>query len=1736
MTLHKSMWKAVVLMGIAGVLVFAGGGFADDDVIPANITGITVPVTGATPAAGGTGTSEFTVTSVNWTPSASTFAAGTAYTAEITLTAAAGFTFENTAADAFDGKVAGATVTNPAGTAPGGTLLLNAAFPATAPAALASVTPANITGITVPVTGATPAAGGTGTSEFTVTSVNWTPSASTFAAGTAYTAEITLTAAAGFTFENTAADAFDGKVAGATVTNPAGTAPGGTLLLNAAFPATAPAALAAGGAGIIEVEHHGQTSVTLSWTAATGGSGSITYDVYYSETDNLSTLANTKTNGTKATTTVLAGHTYTVTGLTLGTDYYFNVLAKDAATPTPAEVVYVAKHQKTQGLERDEDDDLDDAEGIIEEALEGASPVAQATVGTETQAKTYIEGLIATYTAQPSGFDLNGVTPVVTISEWQSATEGASGTPAGVDGSFKYTVLLTKAPGSPRTVGPVLVEITATPYAGGGGNKQPSLARAPAPTAVSTTKNSITLAAVSLSGTVNGQTPEYALSTDNTEAHIVKSWQSGLTFTGLDGGKDYYAFARAAENATYNAGATSPASAKITTEADAPAAPAVSSVTVNPAQVVVDMDAVAAGGSKTQAFTATVVGVNVPLTTVTWSLPAGATGFSIDPNTGVLTIGTAATKGSSTTVTATAVETGVTDGGSRTGTAKVTVKATGAIAGVLTLTGGAEPKVGYALTANVTGTSGSGQVRYAWLNKKTCNVSTGVCPDTLKTGSTLAKSATYTPSWEDFDNGVRPIVRVVQDVTTGFLEAETKADVNANELFPASLLMTDSTVVSYAATKSYTVDGPKVSTDGGSIDTIIYRLAGADETPGDLRANITSRTAKGAKITFGVSGVGKAVLYATVRGKKNNVPWQLADVRVPITIIPKKLTSSDVKFEVISGKTVVYDGKAKNTTEKTTLIVKDGTVPLVEGEDYEVYPVTLSANGGSSYTLCGDGLCNNVYAGDAYLVIRGLDGATATYSRADVAIGKYTIGRRPITVVAAKFAGKQYDGTNAVIIDKESDGTEGTTARPSKDSIIVSFVDTAKAETGAAKDSVLKLGRDFTISNAVYSGKDVASALTGSATVALTANGLVSKNYSLASGSISRAGLEITKRVPKSNTATTTVLPTQPTKDSLVYGDTATFKYAWNTNHFDMSKSNPSGRRGIGSVTLKDPMSNPGGTLTVLYNYSKTKADFDSAGKPGKAFEGDTTRAPILAGSYIVKVKIAGNGSNIGYPSSTNSAANIDSIAVLGTYVINKPVKADITGPASDTAITVRQGRAVNLTVKATSPNSGVLSYQWFEGRENADPVKVGTNSSSYSANTSSMGTRKYYVVVTNSKSGIQDPDTAISKTFSVEVKDPPTTLNSSNGVVILSKQNWTYTGYQQTLSGSDVVVKYLRKDESGTVDSVTLEENKDYTLAYTSAVNVGTATLRVTGIEDYAGSLTKTFTIVRKDVDAFDFTMVEERAYTGDSLGAQVKLVPPMTNEGSKVTVSYDNGSGKKTAIPVNVGNYDVIIDVTAGANLTAGSDLFLGSYVITYGKLDTSCVKFSIPTGHNEAETVKFGIGNVTWKKGTGYGSFKVLYNGDTTVPKVAGVYTVSVEVTGGDNFEEGGFVLGEYRIGSVSVKGSDREVPKSVETNVAAVAPVKVVASGFTAGPSPVKTGSAIKFFSAKTVKSGTLYIFDANGNSVAKIAAKSASGEIGSWNLKDKKGVAVSEGTYVVKGALLGKDGSKEKVSFPFSVVK
>jgi hypothetical protein len=226
----------IISLAIVFALFFAGcptdGGGGEDGggdtvVTMAAISGVTAPVTGGTPVTAIAATAQYTG-SVTWQPAVTTtFAAGTSYTATISLTARDGYTFAGVTANFF--TVAGASaVTNAAHSG-----VVTAVFPA-ASSAGTTVTIAAIGGITAPATGGTPVAVITETTQYTG-SVTWQPPvAATFAANTTYMATITLVAKAGYTFSGVAANFF--TVAGATtVTNAAHSG-----VATAVFPTTNP--------------------------------------------------------------------------------------------------------------------------------------------------------------------------------------------------------------------------------------------------------------------------------------------------------------------------------------------------------------------------------------------------------------------------------------------------------------------------------------------------------------------------------------------------------------------------------------------------------------------------------------------------------------------------------------------------------------------------------------------------------------------------------------------------------------------------------------------------------------------------------------------------------------------------------------------------------------------------------------------------------------------------------------------------------------------------------------------------------------------------------------------------------------------------------------------------------------------------------------------------------------------------------------------------------------------------------------------------------------------------------------------------------------------------------------------------------------------------------------------------------------------------------------------------------
>jgi len=123
------------------------------------------------------------------------------------------------------------------------------------------------------------------------------------------------------------------------------------------------------------------------------------------------------------------------------------------------------------------------------------------------------------------------------------------------------------------------------------------------------------------------------------------------------------------------------------------------------------------------------------------------------------------------------------------------------------------------------------------------------------------------------------------------------------------------------------------------------------------------------------------------------------------------------------------------------------------------------------------------------------------------------------------------------------------------------------------------------------------------------------------------------------------------------------------------------------------------------------------------------------------------------------------------------------------------------------------------------------------------------------------------------------------------------------------------------------------------------------------------------------------------------------------------------------------------------------------------------------------------------------------------------------------------------STSVSMSDRVIPTAKPNEEATViAPMVILAGEFTAGPNPVnKSSNGIAFFRQGKRISGTLVVYDASGNAVKKIQVKDnavnnqARRKVGAWDLTDKKGRPVSEGTYLLKGVIKTSDGKSEKVS-------
>jgi uncharacterized repeat protein (TIGR02543 family) len=261
----------------------------------------------------------------------------------------------------------------------------------------------------------------------------------------------------------------------------------------------------------------------------------------------------------------------------------------------------------------------------------------------------------------------------------------------------------------------------------------------------------------------------------------------------------------------------------------------------------------------------------------------------------------------------------------------------------------------------------------------------------------------------------------------------------------------------------------------------------------------------------------------------------------------------------------------------------------------------------------------------------------------------------------------------------------------------------------------------------------------------------------------------------------------------------------------------------------------------------------------------------------------------------------------------------------------------------------------------------------------------------------------------------------------------------------------------------------------------------------------------------------------------------------GSKATApaapartGYTFGGWYKEAACTNAWNFSTEV-VTATTTLYA--KWTINTYPITFsaganGTLAATVDGSAITTG----ALVQYGK-NVVFTA-TPAVDYKVngwTLNGSTVSDNVTNTYTltsVSAVATVAVSFTK-----------SVSVLTPDRVIPQPQPNEEATViAPVSQLSGEFTAGPNPVSKQSGIVNFyrQGKRVAACELQIYDATGNVVNKVKihdkviGSQARRQVGKWDLRDKNGRIVSEGTYLVKGVIKTSDGKSEKISLILSV--
>ena len=182
---------------------------------------------------------------------------------------------------------------------------------------------------------------------------------------------------------------------------------------------------------------------------------------------------------------------------------------------------------------------------------------------------------------------------------------------------------------------------------------------------------------------------------------------------------------------------------------------------------------------------------------------------------------------------------------------------------------------------------------------------------------------------------------------------------------------------------------------------------------------------------------------------------------------------------------------------------------------------------------------------------------------------------------------------------------------------------------------------------------------------------------------------------------------------------------------------------------------------------------------------------------------------------------------------------------------------------------------------------------------------------------------------------------------VIEIKDNQTQFDYNGSFINPEFTVK---------VDGNLLTQNIDYTVSYYNNMNVGTASIVVSGIGNYSGEATKTFEIVGSSLESANVYFLKSgtssttlsEAYSGTSKKSTIEKYIVVEIGGSQISAdNYDviwKINGEVVTNVKDVGIYEITITEKSGGSFSGTSTIVL-TYKITQKRItNASTVKLTI------------------------------------------------------------------------------------------------------------------------------------------------------------------------------------------------